>query len=72
MRSDDWPNAIRFSRASSNFSFSASSVLASNPASAASSRRFNSSMSSGRSAALRMPRNTLLRRYPATVGCHVR
>jgi hypothetical protein len=33
MRSDDWPNASRFSCASSNFSFSASGVLASRPAS---------------------------------------
>jgi hypothetical protein len=50
--------AIRLSRARSNFSFSASGVFANNPASAAISRRFSSSMSSGRSAALRMPTPT--------------
>ena len=41
IRSEDWPNCMRFSRASSSLSFSASSVLTTRPASAARTRRFD-------------------------------
>ena len=62
---------MRFRRASTNFSFSASSVLATRPALAAASsasrairRRLSSSMSSGRSAALAMRLVYLFRAEP--------